>query len=182
MSHGFSAGQDVPGHLQDVLAGAPLTSVVPVTQSDLLAIGTAGYQFLEQGQYEKARNAFNALIRLAPNTCIGYAGLGAVALNERKLREALEVLAKAITMYRGDATVCANLGEVMLRLGQPEQAAVLLRCAVQLDPGGRHPAANRARAMLAGIEEMNSQPEETDNEEEGSEEETDSKEANEAES
>jgi len=156
MSYGLGGGQDPPEQLQDVLAGAPLTSVVPVTKSDVVTVGTAGYQFLEQGQMEKARNAFSALIQLVPKMCIGYAGLGAVALAERNLDEALTLLAKAVTIFRGDPSICANLGEVMLRLGQPGEAAVVLRCAVQLDPGGRNPAANRARAMLAGIEEMDS--------------------------
>jgi len=168
MSDGLGAAPAPPEHLQDVLAGAPLLSVVPVTKDDIIAIGTAGYQFLEQGQQEKARNAFSALIKLAPRMCIGYAGLGAVALAERSLGEALELLAKAVTIYRGDANICANLGEVMLRLGQPDEAKVLLNCAVKLDPDGRHPAANRARAMLAGIEERGS--EETESEETGSEE------------
>ena len=143
---------DTP-ELQAVVTGAPLARVVPVGTNDLIAIGTAGYQFVDQGQWEMAFNAFDALTQLTPKLCIGWAGLGVVALKQNKLDEALQYLTKAIELRSNDPAICTNLGETMLRLGQPDQATVLLRCAVQLDPGGRNSIVNRARAMLAGIEE-----------------------------
>jgi len=139
--------------IRDVVAGAPLQRVVPVTKSDLLAISNAAYEFLNQGQWEKARNGFHALTQLSPNLSVGYAGLGAVALAQGKLQEAVAPLGKAIQLKSIDPRVYAEFGEVMLRLGQPEQAIPALRAATELNPGQPHPSAGRARAMLAAIEE-----------------------------
>src|SRR5581483_7404086 len=98
---------DTP-ELQPVVNGAALAHVVAATTNDLIAIGTAGYQFVEQGQWEMARNAFDALIQLAPKLCIGWAGLGTVALKQNELEEALKLLSKAIELRSNDASICTN--------------------------------------------------------------------------
>ncbi len=143
---------DTP-ELRDVAEGAPLQRVVPATRNDLLAVATAGYRFIDQGQWEKARNAFHALTQLSPKLSVGYAGLGAVSLKERKLPEAIDSLTKALEINPKDSMILTNMGEAKLRLGLPDEAATFFGWAIQLDPAGTHPMANRARAMLAGIEE-----------------------------
>jgi Flp pilus assembly protein TadD len=144
--------------LRGVVQGEPLGRVVPLSQNDFTAISTAGYAFLEQGQWEESRNAFDALIQLCPKLPEGYAGRGAVAIKERKFTEAVEILSRALKACALDARVCALLGEAILRLGQAKEAAELFRSAAQLDPEKQNPVVNRARAMLAAIEEREQQP------------------------
>jgi Flp pilus assembly protein TadD len=145
--------QDLSESLQQVLAGAPLDQVVPVGPQEIQALAVAGHQFLEQGQWEMCRNVFTALTTLAPSAYQGFAGLGALELKQSKTKDAFMALRKAVELKASDPAVYANLGEVILRMGKPKEAAALLGGAIALDPNKRHPAANRARAMLAGIEE-----------------------------
>lgn len=147
---------DTP-ELRDVAEGEPLQRVVTATRNDLLAVATAGYRFIDQGQWEKARNAFQALTQLSPKISVGYAGLGAVALKERKFPEAVDSLTKALEINDKDPMIFTNMGEAKVRLGLADEAADLFRRAIQLDASGAHPLVNRARAMLAAIEEQKAQ-------------------------
>ncbi|MBI1787448.1 MAG: hypothetical protein HYR60_07850 [Acidobacteria bacterium] len=51
-----------------------------------------------------------------------------------------------------DASIRANLGEVLLRLARFEEASAEFQRALALAPDGRDPGANRARAILHGME------------------------------
>ena len=55
-----------------------------------------------------------------------------------------------------DPSVCVNLGEVFLRIGENGEAARYLREAASLDPEHLSPYANRARGMLSAIESRSS--------------------------
>jgi tetratricopeptide (TPR) repeat protein len=147
---------DTP-ELRAVAEGGRLERVVTPTANDLVAVATAGFQFIEQGQWDRARNAFDAMIQVAPKIYLGYSGLGTVALHERNLQEAVEHLSKALELTNRDASVLARLGEAKLRLGLAKEAAALFHSADQLDPVRKNPVVNRARAMLAALEEQEAQ-------------------------
>ena len=55
-------------------------------------------------------------------------------------------------LNRPISTVQANLGEVLLRQGKLEEAKKHLERAFQLDPGHNDPGANRARALVSGLD------------------------------
>ena len=51
-----------------------------------------------------------------------------------------------------DPTVRANLGETLLRKAQFNEAAKEFEKALELDPDERDPGANRARAIIEGMQ------------------------------
>ncbi|MBI1790021.1 MAG: tetratricopeptide repeat protein [Acidobacteria bacterium] len=51
-----------------------------------------------------------------------------------------------------DPTVQANLGEALLRQGKFEEATKAFEKALALDPNEEDPGANRARAIIDGME------------------------------
>jgi tetratricopeptide (TPR) repeat protein len=116
------------------------------------AIAILGFNLYEQGQTRDAAAIFEALITLDANNYYGYAGLGAIALVEEKLDEALEYLQTAARLNPDDPTVHANLGETLFRKSQFNEAAVEFEKALKLDKDGRDPGANRARGILQGME------------------------------
>jgi Flp pilus assembly protein TadD len=144
----------LPENIQAVLCGEPLVQVFPVSPDDIGEISRAGAQFSQQGLWEKARNVFSALVALAPDNYTGYAGLGSLLLQQRKVKEAFPPLLKAATLNSNDPNVCTNLGEVLLRVNKLEEAKVLLKSVADMDPEKRHPACNRARALLEAIEDL----------------------------
>jgi Flp pilus assembly protein TadD len=95
---------------------------------------------------------FDGLITLDSSNYLGFAGRGAIALYQEKLDDAVAYLSKAAELNPTDATVHANLGEAYLRLAKFEQATAEFAKALDLDPEEVDPGANRARAILDGME------------------------------
>jgi Flp pilus assembly protein TadD len=111
-----------------------------------------GSQCYEQGRYKDARSMFQAAASLDDNSYLGHAGLGALALVEEDLDGALVSLRRAYELNAKDPAVCGNLGEVLLRKGQAEDAVRYLGESAALDSGHINPYANRARGILQAIQ------------------------------
>lgn len=135
-------------------AGEQLASILGLSELKLQAIAALGYGLYQQGKYDEATTLFRGVIAADTNCYFGYAGLGAVALASKPpdLATAAENLSKAVELNPNDATVRANLGEVLIRQGKLEEAKTHLERAFQLDPGHNDPGANRARALVAGLD------------------------------
>ncbi|MGH9720746.1 MAG: tetratricopeptide repeat protein [Bryobacteraceae bacterium] len=110
-----------------------------------------GFNFYQQGKSREAETLFRGLVAIQPNLYYGFAGLGAIALAEERFDEARLCLSLAEALEARDASVHANLGEVLLRQGKFDEAAAQFQRALDLDPGQRDPGANRARALLGGL-------------------------------
>ena len=110
-----------------------------------------GSQFYEQGLHQDARSMFLHVVALNDKSYLGHAGLGALELIEGNDQAAREHLETAYGCNPRDIIVCGNLGETLVRLGHPRDAARFLREAAALDPAETDSYANRARAILAAL-------------------------------
>jgi cytochrome c-type biogenesis protein CcmH/NrfG len=128
-----------------------LNDVVGLDSSQLDALAILGSNLYEQGRSRDAATIFEGLIALDANNYYGYAGMGALALCEEKLDEALDYLQTAAHLNPDDPTVHANMGETLLRKAQFNEAAAEFEKALKLDPDQRDPGANRARGILQGM-------------------------------
>jgi tetratricopeptide (TPR) repeat protein len=128
------------------------TNLATLGKDQLDAIAVIGYQLYEQGKTDDAISMFDGLITLDNTNYLGFAGRGAIALYQEKLEDALVYLSKAAELNPTDAAVHANLGEAYLRLAKFEQATGEFSKALDLDPDEVDPGANRARAILDGME------------------------------
>jgi Flp pilus assembly protein TadD len=139
---------------QKIMAGEEIGAVLGVNETQLKAIAALGYNKYQQGKLDDAEVMFRGVAALDSKSYFGYAGLGAIALAKRPpdLETALANLSKAAELKPEDATVHANLGEVLLRQGKLEQAKAHLEKAFQLDPGHKDPSVNRARAIVSGLD------------------------------
>jgi len=111
------------------------------------------FNMYQQGRLKEAETIFGGLTVVAPGSYYGFAGLGAVALakNPPDLDSALTNLSKAAELNPNDTSVQANLGETLIRLGKISDAKAHLEKTFQLDPGHNDPGANRARAIVGGL-------------------------------
>ena len=138
---------------KDVTSGrASLNEIFGLQRSEIDAIAALGFQLYEQGKGKDAEALFNGLIALDSQVYYGYAGLGAMALAEEKLDEAVRCLTRATDLNPNDPTVHANLGEAYLRQAKFSEAAAEFQKALQLDPNETDLGANRARAILSGMQ------------------------------
>ena len=118
------------------------------------AIAALGYTVFQQGRFKDSEVLFRGVVALDNKNYLGYAGLGAIAMatNPPDLEAAYTNLSRAVQINPNDATVQANLGEVLLKQGKLEEAKGHLEKAFQLDPGHNDPGANRARAIIVGLD------------------------------
>ena len=121
-------------------------------KDQLDAIAILGYQLYEQGKVDDASTMFESLINFDNKNYLGFAGRGALALSQEKLDDAVQYLSRAAELNPTDATVHANLGETYLRQARFDQATAEFTKALELDPEEVDPGANRARAILEGME------------------------------
>jgi tetratricopeptide (TPR) repeat protein len=139
---------------QRLLAGEQLGAVLGLSELQVQGFAALGYNLYQQGQLKEAEKLFRGVTAFDSKSYLGYAGLGAVALATKppNLDAAYTNLTKALELKPTDASVQANLGEVLLRQGKLEEAKKHLERAFQLDPGHNDPGANRARALVSGLD------------------------------
>lgn len=124
-----------------------------VTEAQFQAMIALAFNFYQQGKLQEAETLFHGLRLLYPDSYYSYAGLGAIALARKpaNLAEAYAHLSKAAELNPNDASVQANVGEVLLRQAKFDEAAKYLKKALELDPHQTDPGANRARAIISGL-------------------------------
>jgi tetratricopeptide (TPR) repeat protein len=139
--------------VKDAGAGrVSMSQMLGLAKQEVEAIAVLGFQLYEQGKVSEAETIFNGLIVLDSHVYYGYAGLGAMALAEEKLEEAIRWLTRATELNPKDPTVHANLGEALLRHARFSDAAAELHTALTLDAEQKDPGTNRARAILNGMQ------------------------------
>src|SRR5512147_2286508 len=145
MAHHFSMEEAA----RKIRAGEQPAAALGLSDTQVKAIAALGYTVFQQGRFDDAEVLFRGVVALDSNSYVGYAGLGAIAMatNPPDLNAAYTNMSKAAQLNPNDATVQANLGEVLLKQGKLDEAKTHLEKAFQLDPGRNDPGANRARAI-----------------------------------
>lgn len=139
--------------LQQVVDGKlPLNTFFGLGDDQIQAFAAIGFLNYQQGRMDEAREIFDGLVALDSSRYYGYAGLGAIALAAGDLETAETQLREALARNGNDPTVLANLGETLLRASKTEEAAGYFQKALELDPAGQDPGANRARSILRGMQ------------------------------
>jgi Tfp pilus assembly protein PilF len=137
-----------------IRAGEQPAAALGLSEVQVKAIAALAYTVFQQGKFKDAEVIFNGVVALDTKNYLGYAGLGAIAMaaNPPDLDAAYTNLSMAVELNPNDATVQANMGEVLLKQGKLEEARGHLEKAFQLDPGHNDPGANRARAIIVGLD------------------------------
>jgi tetratricopeptide (TPR) repeat protein len=133
------------------------------TKSELNALAVFALDYYQQGKVAQAERMYKRLVIAEDSvySFYGYAGLGAIALNQDppRLDDACTHLTIAADLNPKDTSVHTNLGEVFLRQKKFTEAASELQKAVDLDPETRDPGANRARALLTALKALQDEAE-----------------------
>jgi tetratricopeptide (TPR) repeat protein len=136
-----------------IAGGEQAAAVLGVTPEQVKAFAALAFNQYQQGRFHEAEVLFRGVTALDSTAYYGYAGLGAVELakNPPDLQAAYASLSKAAELKPDDPTIQANLGEVLLRQGKIEEAKPHLEKSFQLDPDHKDRGANRARALVGGL-------------------------------
>jgi Tfp pilus assembly protein PilF len=108
------------------------------------ALLQTGFQCLQQGRVEEAWNAFQALLRLDPNSAVGHHMVGLIALRTGRLEMGVESLRRSIALDPADPSAYSNLGNGLRDLGRDDEALKAYDTALALAPSFLDALNNRA--------------------------------------
>lgn len=109
----------------------------------------AGNVYVELGRIDKARTAFEAAKRLAPESPAGDLFLGRLALSQENHEQARAYLQQGLAIQPDNASVMVALARVAAREGQSEETMTWLEKARSASPEAVRPRQMLARMQLA---------------------------------
>jgi tetratricopeptide (TPR) repeat protein len=119
---------------------------VKVSTDELALMMEAGLIYRYAGKFREAREVFEGVRALRPQSEVPQIALGTVEFDEGRFQEAIRHYQKAISMNPRSAYAYAQLGEAQLFHMDKQAARASLEKALELDPKGE--PANLARALL----------------------------------
>ncbi|OGQ05563.1 MAG: hypothetical protein A2W61_01745 [Deltaproteobacteria bacterium RIFCSPLOWO2_01_44_7] len=123
--------------------------MVSMSNDHLALLMEAGYIYLGMQRYKEAKEVFEGVASLKPESEIPLVALAGVSFCQGKLEEAIRVYKKALKLSPDSIYAKAYLGETFFFAGQKEEAAKLLKEAEQNDRGG--PVGDFCNALLDAI-------------------------------
>lgn len=109
----------------------------------------AGYIFLGMQRFKEAKEVFEGVAVLKPESEIPFVALGGVSFCQGKLKEAAAFYKKALQKAPESIYGKAYLGETLYFAGEKSKALALLKEVDEKEPNG--PVGDFARALLDAI-------------------------------
>jgi len=135
----FIEGQITLGDLEGIPKGAQYE------------MAEKGYQLLEEGKLKDAKIVFQGLLALDPYDAYFLTALGAIAQRTEDYDEAEAFYTRALEINPFSVPALAHRGEIRVHKGQLVEAATDLAKAIDLDPKGEDPIAQRARMVAQTV-------------------------------
>lgn len=123
--------------------------MIPLASEHLALMMEAGYIFLGMRRFKEAREVFEGVAVLKPESEIPFVALGGVSFCQGKLKEAIDFYRKALQKTPESIYGKAYLGEALFFAGEKGKAVALLKEVDTLEANG--PVGDFARALLDAI-------------------------------
>ena len=139
--------------VQEKLATGQITiaDAVGISRKQLYAIAHRGYQLLNTGKLEEARQIYAGLVAADPFDSVFHCHLGAALWQLGDTEKAFEAFDASIRLNIANVDALASRGELYLLKGEVKKGIEDLRAALVNDPQGTHPSSIRARALLLSL-------------------------------
>jgi Flp pilus assembly protein TadD len=132
-----------------IMGELTLGQLYGITIEEAYSIAEIGYTMLEQGRLRDAQTVYQGLVLSNPYDAYFHAVLGTIYQKLGMVDGAIEEYTLALGLDPSNVEAYVNRGELMIQKGNFVQAAVDFKTAIELDPDGENPVANRARALAA---------------------------------
>lgn len=123
--------------------------MIELEREHLAAMMEAGYIYLGMRRYKEARELFEGLCVLVPDSEIPVVALGNVEFCEGKVMKAIRLYRKALKIDPMSTFARVYLGEALFFAGNKDEAMDLMGSVSTSDEGG---AGDFARALLEAIQ------------------------------
>ncbi len=138
--------QELKRQMKELLHGkATLADALELSLEDILALSQVARQFADQGQLDNAQVLLEGLVALDPQNPYLFTCLGCVYMQKKLNKAALDSFLIALKYNPEDIVAHTYAGEIALENGDVDWAVKHFQKAVELDPQGKDPYANRAR-------------------------------------
>ncbi len=124
--------------------------MIDVPTEDLRLMLEAGYLYLAMQRFKEAKEVFEGVCVLAPESDVPLVALGNVSFVETKFDEAIKTYKKALHLVPKSAFAKAYLGEALFFHNKKTEANEVLQEASQMDPHGK--SGDFARSLLELIQ------------------------------
>jgi tetratricopeptide (TPR) repeat protein len=145
----------VPPELARRLVSGQITlaEFVGLKRETLYAIAEVGFQMLNSGRFEQAREIYRGLVAADPFDSVFHCHLAATHNRLGDLDTALAEYTASLRYNIANADALVGRGEIYLHQRKVAEAITDLRAAVEADPEGKKPSTVRARAILLALKE-----------------------------
>lgn len=140
--------QELTTQVRAMLQGKDtMLEALNLSLEEILALAQVGRQLADQGKLDEAETVFEALVSLDPSNPYLLTSLGCVYMQRDRDEDAADAFSAALWLNENDITAQTFSGEIALEKGDVQAALKHFQKAVELDPHGKDPFANRARVQ-----------------------------------
>lgn len=134
-----------------ILGEKTWAELIGMTAEEAYTVAQFGYAYFAAGRYHDALKVFGGLQACNPTDAYFHTMCGACYQQLDMQKEAFQEYDLALRINPNDFNAYVNRGEMYLQQGDLDRGVDDLKKAVALDPEGKNPAGQRARATLLGV-------------------------------
>ena len=108
-----------------------------ISREDLVLLMEGGYLYLRMGKFNEAKDVFEGVSVMAPESDVPWVALGSVFFGQHKFDQAIKNYRKALEKKPKSAFAHAYLGESLFFSGKMKEGLGSLKMAMNLDPKGK---------------------------------------------
>lgn len=123
--------------------------MIDIERKDLALMMECGYIMVGMQRFKEARQVFEGIAVMAPDSEIPIVAQGSVSFCEGKFKEAVKHYNKAMKLNKDSLFAQAYLGEALFFLGETDKSIEQLQGVVKKDGEGK--AGQFAKALLEAI-------------------------------
>lgn len=113
-----------------------MLNTASVSQEEIDFLMESGFIYRDAGKYQEARDVFEGVSLLRPNSEIPQVAIGTILFVEGRLDESVEAYKAALIKRPESAYAYAHLGEAYFMKKEFDKARDALLRAIELDPEG----------------------------------------------
>jgi tetratricopeptide (TPR) repeat protein len=130
-----------------------LAEYVGIDKRQLYVIANQGYQLLESGKIEEAKEIYEGLVAADPSDSVFHCHLGSILVRLGNLDEAFEQFNLALNYNISNVDAFVGRGEIQLSRGMVQEAIDDFRKAIEFDPEVKRGSTIRARGILLALKD-----------------------------
>jgi tetratricopeptide (TPR) repeat protein len=130
-----------------------LAEYVGIDKRQLYVIAKQGYQLLESGRIEEAKEIYQGLVAADPYDSVFHCHLGSIFVRLGNTTEAFDEFNLALNVNIANIDALVGRGEIYLSRGQVQEAVDDFRKAIELDSEIKRGSTIRARGILLALKD-----------------------------